>query len=153
MEQSKPTQEDAFDPTELWRNEDVAEPTKKFLVRVDSVKLALKQPVMPKQLNNKLLASKSRDGTNYCALFQSQECKEEAVSLLRADGRQADCKFGLHSCAVIFKSGRMCHGDHPAIKCEQTRGLAPIPGRGSVGSPNLLPRNPAAAKELSLIHI
>ena len=98
---------------------------------------------MPRQLNNKLLASKSRDGSIYCALFQSQECKEEPVSLLRADGRQADCKFGLHKCAVLFKSCRTCHGNHPAINCEQTKRLAPIPVRGSVGSPNLLPRNPA----------
>ena len=102
IEQSKPTEEDAFDPTELWRNEDVTEPSRKFLVRVDSVQLALKQPAMPKQLEGKLLAAKARDGRSYCALFQSNTCKEAAVSLVRADGRQMDCKFGLHSCAVIF---------------------------------------------------
>ena len=68
--------------------------------------------------------------------------------MLQADGLQADCKFELYSCAVIVKSGRICHGYHQAITREHTRRLAPILGRGSDGSPDLLPRNPAAVEEV-----
>ena len=98
-----------------WRNPDVLEQTREF---------APKEPrqnhVMPKAIQGIHLASTSRNGQQYCPLFQQGTCSMDAEiggRVVSDQGKTIRCRLGKHQCAALFKGGRTCHGQHPAKEC------------------------------------
>eukprot|EP00435_Cladocopium_sp_Y103_P049232 s932_g14.t1 len=61
---------------------------------------------MPPALHGKALSSYMRNGSALCGAFQSHTCQFS----------EADCP-GLHRCAVLRKSGRVCGLGHAAADC------------------------------------
>ena len=88
--------------TSLWRNPDIVQAAEGFQVKKSHMNF-------PVQINGVPLAPRSRDGQNYCVEFQYSRCKKRS------------CQLGLHRCAAVFRSGRVCHGTHPGGKCRSSR--------------------------------
>jgi len=68
---------------------------------------AAASPLMPDQLNGKLLTATLKNGRAICPEFQTGECPNPAD----------ECPFGVHLCAILQKSGRACGGKHGAGVC------------------------------------
>jgi hypothetical protein len=85
--------------TSLWRNPDIAAVGGGFRVKKS-------QTNFPVNINGVPLHPCSRDGQRYCVEFQYSRCEE---------GKS--CRLGLHKCAAVFRSGRVCHGNHSGGEC------------------------------------
>jgi len=74
---------------------------------------AAASPLMPDQLNGKVLTATLKNGRAICPEFQTDECPNPAD----------DCPFGVHFCAILQKSGRACGGKHGAGVCNIKRAV------------------------------
>ena len=74
---------------------------------------AVASPLMPDQLNGKVLTATLKNGRAICPEFQTDECPNPAD----------DCPFGVHLCAILQKSGRACGGKHGAGVCNIKRAV------------------------------
>ena len=89
--------------TSLWRNPDIAEAGGGFKVKKS-------QTNFPVNINGVPLTPCSGDGQRYCVEFQYGRCEEGN-----------SCQLGLHRCAAVFKSGRVCHWIHPGGECRSKK--------------------------------
>ena len=67
---------------------------------------------MPHILNGKQLSSFLRDGSLLCGAYQTNQCQHSPET----------CE-GLHRCAVLCRTGRVCGGHHRAGECRDKRFL------------------------------
>ena len=67
---------------------------------------------MPSTLGDKVLSAFMRNGQALCGAFQIGRCSRT----------EQQCR-GLHKCAVVLKSARVCGGRHPACECHDKRFL------------------------------
>ena len=82
---------------------------------------------MPDSIQGKQLSSFLKSGALLCGAYQLQRCS-----------LSEDACTGRHQCAVTFKSGRVCGGQHPASLCWNRRAatVSAPSGRGTpVGEP------------------
>ena len=101
---------------------------------------------MPSQVNGKVLSRFMKSGQALCGAFQTRVCTYDAKACA-----------GLHRCAVMRNSGRVCGGGHAAIDCYDKKfmrvesfieGLQHVPQPSSKGgqikpkSPSRSPRRP-----------
>ena len=79
---------------------------------------------MPDSIQGKQLSSFLKSGALLCGAFQLQRCNIP----------EGECS-GRHQCAVTFKSGRVCGGQHPASQCWNRRAamVSAPSGRGTPG--------------------
>ena len=70
-------------------------------------------PLMPDQLNGKVLTATLKNGRAICPEFQTDECPNPADA----------CPFGVHLCTILQKSGRACGGKHGAGVCNIKRAV------------------------------
>ena len=73
---------------------------------------ALEARSMPSTLGDKVLSAFMRNGQALCGAFQIGRCSRT----------EQQCR-GLHKCAVVLKSARVCGGRHPACECHDKRFL------------------------------
>ena len=74
---------------------------------------AAASPLMPDQLNGKVLTATLKNGKAICSEFQTGECPNPAE----------ECPFGVHLCAILQQSGRACGGKHGAGVCHIKRAV------------------------------
>ena len=70
-------------------------------------------PLMPDQLNGKVLTATLKNGRAICPELQTDECPNPADA----------CPFGVHLCTILQKSGRACGGKHGAGVCNIKRAV------------------------------
>ena len=99
-----------------WRNPDVLEQTREFVPKEPK-----QNYVMPKAIRGIHLAPTSRDGQQYCPLFQQGTCSMDAETggkEVNDQGKTMKCRLGKHQCAAVLRGGRACHGQQPARDCK-----------------------------------
>ena len=65
---------------------------------------------MPSSVNGKVLSAFMKNGSPLCGDYQMGRCQKE----------KDDCT-GMHLCAVMRKSGRVCGGNHKACECRDKK--------------------------------
>ena len=71
---------------------------------------------MPDHIGNKQTSAFQRDGKTLCGAYQIGRCPHNATS----------CS-ALHRFAILFRSGRVCGGNHPGDSCRDRRYLSHMP--------------------------
>ena len=69
---------------------------------------------VPSQVNGKVLSQYLKNGATLCGDFQNNACRLE----------RKECP-GLHLCAVLRASGRVCGGGHAAVDCRDKKWVRP----------------------------